>query len=620
MCGICGIHLSDPNRSVEPSVIEAMKDEIVHRGPDDHGSYVDGNIGMGFRRLSIVDLKHGHQPMSNLDGNLHVVFNGEIYNHNDIRPGLISAGINYRTKCDTETIVNLFQQKGTSCFSEFNGMFGIAVWDSRTRELVLARDRLGIKPIYYARIDGGIVFASEIKAILASGMIEAELDETVVEEYLMFRYVAGERTVFKNIKSLLPGTILRCNGDICTEKFWELPDASEKINVSEKNAVDGLEEILDNSVRMRLMSDVPLGTFCSGGVDSSLTTALAAQHADAGLNTFSVGFHEAEFDESVYAETVSKKYNTSHHTIKMDNREFADLLPDLIWQNDEPLNHPNSVQIFKISQLARQHVIVVLTGEGADELFGGYPRYHIGNLVNGFGWVPSGLRKAMGSLMGLMPHRKIRKLGSNLHLDAKSLAVLNSCFTDWNRVSDLLESETTLPDIVERRLALAGKTSPDTDFMDLLFRLELRTYLVSILSRQDKMSMAASIESRVPFLDHRIVEWGLKIPLELKLKGTENKHIVKTLGLQWLPKETIYRQKSGFGVPIGDWLKDRQGLGRYLDLLESDSFKSRTFFDHQAVRSMVDGHLKGAADNSELLWTLINLEIWYRKFVSKEAI
>jgi len=598
-----------------------MRDIMIHRGPDDEGIYLNNNVGFGFRRLSIIDLQYGHQPMCNEDGTIWLVFNGEIYNHSDLRKELISKGHKYKTRTDTETIIHLYEEEGVDGFKKTNGMFSFAIWDERKKKLVLARDRLGIKPLYFTKTKEGITFASEIKSILEDKRVKRELEDEGLLEYLVFRFMAGSKTMFRNIISLLPGHILVYqNGSIETAKFWDTVPPEDIFDIDENDSVNQLDELLSDSVKLRLMSDVPLGTFCSGGVDSSLTSAYAQQLTNMNLNTFSVGFKEAAFDESYYAEMVSKKYGTQHHQITIDNYTFSESLPKLIWHNDEPINHANSVQIYHISKLAKQYVTVVLTGEGADELFGGYPRYLIAKMYQKSRWLPRQFRNLLKGLTSLSSSHRINKLGRFLPLSLPEMITLNSFFSDWLLAKNILTVNCDIQTVIDSRLSLLGNIDySNNNVMKNLFRLELKTYLVSILNRQDKMSMAASIESRVPFLDHRLVEWGLRIPTNLKLKGVQTKYIVKKLSERMLPDEVVYRKKSGFGVPISDWLRDKKGLGRYLDLITEPKCKQRGYLNSKETERLVNEHISRKSDHGEILWELINLELWSRIFLDRDV-
>ncbi len=622
MCGICGIVNTDFDNKVDRDNLVKMRDTMIHRGPDDEGLYLKDNVGLGFRRLSIIDLQYGHQPMCNEDGTIWITFNGEIYNHSELRKELISRGHSYKTKCDTESIIHLYEEYGIEGFKKMNGMFALAIWDNNEKKLILARDRLGIKPLYFTRTNEGLVFASEIKSILKYNRIKKELNSDVLSEYLLFRFPAGDKTMFKDIKNLLPGhAAVFQNGILETSILWDLIDCKNRLDFDESEILRQFEELLSDSVRLRLMSDVPLGTFCSGGVDSSLVSAHAQRLSRLNLNTFSVGFHEAEFDESYYAELVSKKYETVHHQMKIDNYMFAESLPRLIWHNDEPLNHANSVQIYHISKLAKQSVTVVLTGEGADELFGGYPRYLIARTCGQFYRMPNFFKTFMGRMAHLSSSHRIKKMSRFLPLPLTEILAFNSYFTEWELVKRILDVDFNLQTAINSRLSLLGdyNLKPD-NLMEYLFKLELKTYLVSILNRQDKMSMAASIESRVPFLDHRLVEWGLSVPSGFKLKGVQTKYIVKKLSEKMLPNEVIYRKKSGFGVPISEWLRDKKGMGKYLDLVTEPRCKERGYWKPAEIDRLVTQHLSGDSDNGDILWEIINLELWSRIFLDEDPI
>lgn len=621
MCGICGIINADSSNNADNSVLHKMMGVMVHRGPDDEGMFIANNIGLGFRRLSIIDLTGGHQPMSNEDGSVWIVFNGEFYNHSDIRSELESKGHIYKTRADTETLIHLYEEEGIDGLQRVVGMYAFAIWDGRENRLVIGRDRLGIKPLHYHFKHGNLVFASEIKSLLQHPEIRPELNENGLEEQLIFRYMAGEESLFKSIKKLLPGHVLIWqDGEIKVSSYWNPTIPDEFISADEASAMSSLEELLEGSVRMRLMSDVPLGTFCSGGVDSGLTTAFAKRHADAELNTFSIGFYEKEWDESAYAQMVSDKYETRHHIIRIDRKQYADSIPELIWYHDEPLYHPSSSLVYFVSKLAREHVTVVLTGEGADELFGGYPRFLIPREYSRLSGMPVFMRKLARSMIGLLSSRKLDKLGYFLPLSPREVAVYNSQYALPRDVKPLISGDIN-GNSIDYRFSLLDK--PDLTPKNLpayTMFLDLKTYIPAALHRQDKMSMANSLESRVPFLDHRLVEWALTVPQALKIKGTKNKYILKKLGERMLPRQAIYRQKVGFGVPVVDWLRDPEGLGRYLELLSEPRFRQRGFVDPKQSDKLVADHLAGKKNNCEILWNLINLELWYRIFIDNSLV
>jgi asparagine synthase (glutamine-hydrolysing) len=616
MCGICGVLYIDVQRPVDRERLIRMRDIMKYRGPDDEGLFLQANVGLGHRRLSIIDLSGGHQPLSNEDNSVWVVYNGEIYNYSELRNELIARGHIFKTKSDTEVLVHLYEEHGVELLSKLNGMFAFAIWDEKKKNLFLARDRLGIKPLYYYFQAGEFLFASEIKAVLEGGNVRRKINDAALSEFLLFRYVSGAQTLFENIYNVLPGQYLMLEkGGLTTKKYWEIPDSGADGGLDEAGYLHDLHEMVNDAVKIRLISDVPLGTFCSGGVDSSAVSAYVSKIVGAQLNTFSVGFYEQKYDESNYAKQVSKQYDTNHHSIKISNQEFAEVLPQLIWHNDEPLNHPNSVQIYFISKYAKQFVTVVLTGEGADELFGGYPRYFIPQFCYYHHQLNGLCKSLLHSLLRCVKNRKIQLIANVLPYSLQKAGVFNSAWVDEVLVRNILHNG--LQDALGYRMDCLGEhdfVSKD-DLTRRLLILDIKTYLVSILNRQDKMSMAASIESRVPLLDYRIVEFSQNIPVSLKLKRFDTKYIWKKLALRVLPEEIVNRKKCGFGVPMAQWLKDQTGMGRYLELLRDAKFRNRGYYAASIVNKLIADHLKGLADNSQILWELINFELWAQRFI-----
>lgn len=613
MCGIAGILYKDSTRPVNETMLQAMRDSMVHRGPDDAGVFIDGPLGLAHRRLSIIDLSTGHQPMSTSDGRYTVVFNGEIYNYRELRAELEKDGATFHTHSDTEVVLQLFAMRGPEAVVRLNGIFAYAVWDKQERRLTIARDRMGIKPLYYANTPNGLVFASEIKALFESDLIKPALNRSAVPEYMIFRQVAGSRNLFDGVTTLLPGHQLTLDDKgIRTTVYWSLNEIMPITDLSYGDAVDGLEAVLDQAIRAQMMSDVPLGTFCSGGIDSSLVTAMAAKASSQPINTFSVGFHEADFDETVYARMVSKQYGTHHHEIQLNAAEYAELLPTMIWQNDLPLNFANSVQIFAISQLAKQHVTVVLTGEGADELFGGYPRYYIPRLLQPLQWLPAPLRGGLASLLKLIPDHRAQKLRDYAAQSMHDTLLYNPVASDhrqlpprysghWPNRFDYREG------IIERAL------QSGMDPVSALALLDQQTYLVSILNRQDKMSMGASIEGRVPFLDNAVIDFARSLPLAYKQTAKHRKRVLKDVARRYLPNEVVDRRKSGFGVPLAEWMRDEGALAAPVAGL-AGSDKLTEFFDADVLVSVVKRHQTGQADHADFLWSALNLVQWRERF------
>lgn len=613
MCGITGIVYKDKERRVEEPLLIEMRDLLEHRGPDDAGLYIEGHVGLGHRRLSIIDISSGHQPMTNEDGSLWIVFNGEIYNYKTLRESFLKKGHLFKTKSDTEVILHLYEEKGINCVSDLNGIFAFAIWDVNNQSLFLARDHMGVKPLYYTETDDAFLFSSEIKSIIKSGFLKPRCRQESVFEYFMFRHVSGENTLFEGVKILPPAnTMLLKDHSVKINQYWSPFPRQEDNNLSFENAAEELSCLLQDAVRMQLVSDVPLGAFCSGGLDSSLVAAIAARLTEQPINTFSVGFHEEEYDETQYARLVSNQYGTKHHEIKLGNQEFADLLPKMIWHNDEPLNFANSVQIYAISKLAKQFVKVVLTGEGSDELFAGYPRYFIPRLSNYYKKLPSFIQDAALIFSRYIGDHRIGKIHKYSLYSSDDALLYNSGFLDRDFLSELL-SDKYFETFPYRESSIKEGEKADLDLATNLTFLDQKNYLVSILHRQDKMSMAASIESRVPFLDYRLVEFANKLPIQYKMRHFQTKNILKKVAGNFLPQDIIKRKKSGFGVPLKNWLIDSFGLGRYTNML-CDEIVMNDFIKKEKIEEILRDHKAGRHDYSEFLWTAINFMIWMKTF------
>jgi len=612
MCGIAGVFLR--NDSCDDGVLTAMRDTLVHRGPDDGGNFVDGPLGLGHRRLSIIDLGGGHQPMFTEDGRLAVVYNGEIYNYQELRRELEAKGAHFRTHSDTEVILHLHAREGDAGIARLNGIFAYALWDKVSRRLLLVRDRAGIKPLYYAQSERGVAFASEIKALFKSGVVTPRLNEQHVAEYLLFRQVAGDENLFGGVTVVPPGHSLEViAGRVGVPKrYWSAEEAPAAFTGSFHDAVDALDAALNRAVKRQLMSEVPLGTFCSGGIDSSLTSAIAARHSSRAINTFSVGFHEAAYDESAFAREAAAACGSVHHELRIDEREYAELLPNLIWHHDLPLNYANSVHIYAVSKLARQHVTVVLTGEGADELFGGYPRYYIPRLLQLVTRVPSLLRTPAFALLARAPDSRLRKLAHFARQSQHDTLIYNCTGTDPALVQRTLRNPAA-PALEYREAVLRNAAARGLDPVSTLATLDFKTYLVSILNRQDKMSMATSIEARVPFLDNEIIDFARSLPLDYKQTFRHRKRVLKEVALRYLPASIVHRRKSGFGVPLAPWFAARGPMGQLLDdAVRGDAIRS--VLDEKVVTGLLDEHRAGRADHSELLWGVLNLSLWRARF------
>jgi asparagine synthase (glutamine-hydrolysing) len=609
-----------------------MRDAIVHRGPDDSGLFVDGNVGLGHRRLSIVDVAAGHQPMTNEDGSLHLVYNGEIYNHADYRPMLEARGHRYKTHCDTETILHLYEEYGARCVEYFRGMFAFAIWDEGRRELFIARDRLGVKPLYYVHAaDGSLYFASEIKALLTARAVTPELNFAVLPDYLANHAPSGEETLFCGVRRLLPGHTLRWrDGEIKIERYWDVqfaPDEhSSGARRSDGEYVAEWLELFRASVRMRLMADVPLGMFLSGGIDSSAIAALMSGMVDEPIKTFSVAFAEREANELEYARIVARRFKTDHHEVVVTPEEFFAALPKLVWHEDEPLAHPSSVALYFVSKLASRHVKVVLTGEGSDELLAGYGRYRktVYNLALGARYhrltgarLRGAVRRGVERLpVGARGHQRLRRTFLYTTPDIAGSYFDNFAVFDRATQRQLLtgaarERIGRLEPYAEVERYLA--TTDAETLLDRLLYADTKTYLHELLMKQDQMSMAASIESRVPFLDHKLVEHTSRLPGRLKLRGWTTKYILRRSMRGLLPEQILTRPKMGFPVPVGAWFR-----GAFRPVVDEYVLGARALgrglFDAQFVRDLVARHQAGE-DHTERLWALVNFELWQRQFI-----
>ena len=633
MCGIAGI-VGDRSQPSWSDAIERMTGVQKHRGPDDAGRHVEPGAALGHRRLSIIDLSAaGHQPMTNEDGTWWLTYNGEIYNHRDVRAELLSKGHTYHSETDSETIIHAFEEWGPSAIDRFRGMFAFGLWDRRAQRLWLVRDRLGVKPLYYAIANGTIVFASEIKAIFESGLVSAALDPQALPEYLSFGYVSGERTMFEGVKKLPPGCYLRWErGQATLGQYWDVnfsPRAGATAR-SEGELAEQLRELLDDCVRMRLMSDVPLGVFLSGGLDSSAIAALTAKRVSGQLNTFSVGFEQQYYSELPYARVVAQHIGADHHEVILTPDDFITALPCLIWHEDEPIWAPPSVALHAVAELAGHTAKVVLTGEGSDELFAGYDRYWMtawnARVAGFYGAVPSFARKALRGLLvdGPLPERARRALSHTpLGRDnTPESLVFDNWFGVFNPGVQRQIGTPALADMLSRVDVYDSHRrefshGSHTHVVDRMLRTDVKCSLVELLMKQDQMSMAASIESRVPFLDYQLVEFAAGIPADLKIRSHSGKHLLKRSLDGLLPDSIINRPKQGFPVPFDRWLRERF-LGQIRSVLLADDAQTAAWVRPEVTRRLLDDHEAGRANATRRIWNLFTLELWARIFLGGE--
>jgi len=625
MCGICGIFHRDRARRVERDTLAEMNQRIVHRGPDDDGFFVEANVGLAMRRLSIIDIQTGHQPISNEDENVWIVYNGELYNHRDLRKDLEARGHRYRTKSDTETIVHLFEEYGRDSVKYLRGMYAFAIWDRRKRELFIARDRLGIKPLYYWYDGKILLFGSEIKAILAHPEVNAEFNRGTLAEYLAFGYIPEAETMYAGIKKLLPGHTLELgeSGELKITQYWDLTVQADDGSQPRQHYVDRYRGLLEECVSSHLMSDVPLGVFLSGGLDSSAVAALTTKIRREPIETFAVGYGEEAFSELPFARMVAKHIGSKHHEVRLSREEFFQTLPRLIWHEDEPIVWPSSVSLYFVARLARERVTVVLTGEGSDETLAGYTRYAwtLKNsrmdqayrmLVPEFGRTLVRRGIYAGPLSGAM-HRKLE----HTFLVRDGASWPSFYFDNFYSAFSGAEQEGLLTAEAKAMCgdAYAGSMNywngSSGDMLHRMLYTDIKTYLVELLMKQDQMSMAASIESRVPFLDHELVEFTASIPARYETKGLAGKFILKSAVEDFLPREVAYRQKMGFPTPWAYWLAGPQ-LDQLEQLLLAPRTRERGYFHSEGVQRLFAEHRAGSRDHGNRIWRLLNLELWER--------
>lgn len=632
MCGILGFVAEDEELSL--AELTEMAATIAHRGPDGEGirqfSTSTANAALGHRRLSIIDLARGGQPLANEDQSVWISYNGEIYNHRHLRSELLALGHRFATDSDTEVIVHAYEQWGEDCVHRLRGMFAFAIWDGRRRQLFAARDRMGIKPFYYARFGNGLIFGSEIKAILASGRIPRRMAEEHLPEQMTLGYLTGDKTLFEGIRKMPPGCRMTWkDGRFQISEYWRLPVANRASQADDEEYVEEFRRLFSESVRIRLMADVPLGVFLSGGLDSSYIAASMASQISGQLKSFSVGFESQYYSELGYARTVAKHLGTDHHEVVLRPDQFFAYLPRMIWHEDEPVRSAPSIALYAVSALAREHVKVVLTGEGSDELFAGYDRYWA-TLFN-MRWgglyqrmLPAVVRDRMIRQtfwkwpLPLSVKKKISHTFVNHAIRPEELVFDNFYAIFPRRVHEALFT----PEFHQRvrhvdpyaESVRLFNGCPSSDPLDKMLSTDQRTYLVELLMKQDNMSMAASIESRVPFLDHHLVEFASTVPNHLKLRGTQGKQLVKMAAAKDLPAEILNRKKTGFPVPFKDWLA-RGCHSIVRDVLCSERTRARGVINMAFVEQMLAEQLAGRRDHTEPLWTVMNLELWSRIFL-----
>ncbi|WP_374482987.1 asparagine synthase (glutamine-hydrolyzing) [Zoogloea sp.] len=626
MCGIHGLYRFDGQR-VEPAMLSAMGDQTVHRGPDDEGQHIEGPCGIAMRRLSIIDLAGGHQPISNADDSLWLVCNGEIYNFRELREELRGLGFRFKTGSDSEVVLHAYDAFGDEFVHRLNGMFDFALWDGRRKRLLIGRDRIGVKPLYVLQDRQRLAFATEAKALLALPGVSAELDRAQLASYLHLGYAAAPGSMFKGIRKLPPATLLAIeNNQVREWRYWRLPSVIER-SVSEAEWIARVKARLEESVRMQMVSDVPIGAFLSGGVDSSAVVGFMARHSEQPIRTYAIGFEggvaESLYNELPYARQVSKLFGTEHHEIVV-KPDVVSLLPKLLWHMDEPVADTAFITTYLVSEFARRDVKVILSGVGGDELFGGYRRYLGGHYAERFHRLPGFVRSVARTVANRLPSDRHSGLLNTLRLAKGFIASADMHADDRYRsylqvlardvVSGmLLEPGAGTPDPLGDAFARAGSN----DDLNRMFAVDAETQLPDdLLLLTDKMSMAVSLECRVPLLDHELVELAASIPASLKVKGGRLKHLMKESLADLLPADILDRKKRGFGTPMGAWLK--RDLAPVLrQLLSRESVARRGLFRHDAIAALMADHEANRADGTDGLLSLMNLEIWSRIYLDR---
>jgi asparagine synthase (glutamine-hydrolysing) len=626
MCGIAGfIDLWAAGKKGDAEeraqILDSMCRAIAHRGPDDQGTMVEEGVALGMRRLAIIDLAGGDQPISGETGSVTIVFNGEIYNYRDLQRELEARGHQFKTHSDTEAIVHAYEEFGPACIDRLRGMFVFAIWDQAAHSLFIARDRVGKKPLFYTlTAQGTFIFASELKALLAHPEIEVEINLTAIDAYFTLGYVPDPLSVFRGVHKLAPGHhLLFTNGKVTEQQYWDFefePAASQR----EEDYLDELRRLLDESVRLRLIADVPLGAFLSGGIDSSVVVALMARNMGQPVKTFSIGFQEDSYNELEYARLTARQFGTDHHEFIV-TPEICGVVDDLVWHLDEPFADQAAIPNYVVSKLARDHVTVVLSGDGGDELFAGYTRYVVERQRRAFARLPRGVREGvMQPLSRRLPHGAWgRNYLHNVSLEPITRYLDSvSVFSSLNRSLLYTEEfrEKLGPGAYAAQLfsGLSAKVNTEEP-LDKLLYIDSKTYLPGdILTKVDRMSMAVSLEARAPLLDHKLIDFVTRIPASMKLAGQETKHLFKRAVQDLIPPQILHRPKQGFGVPIQDWI-NQQLRQRIRETLSEPRTRQRGYVNPHYVDVLLDEHERGRRDHSTSLWALLMLELWHRQFV-----
>ena len=621
----------DSDAAVSPELVKAMADTIAHRGPDDEGFYVSGPVGLGFRRLSIIDLQTGHQPISNEDGTVWIVFNGEIYNYQELRELLLSKGHVFTTRTDTEVIVHLYEEFGPQCVEKLRGMFGFAIWDGKSKTLFLARDRVGIKPLYYCLTGKSLLFGSEIKTILADPCVKRELAPELIDRFLTFLYLPGEETLLRGIRKLAPGHyLLAKDGKAVVKRYWDLDLAEPSRKISMEDAESELLSLLAKTIELHMIADVPVGVLLSGGVDSTAVLSMAVDGTDKKISTFTVGFEGTEVaDERPYARLAAERYGTQHYDMTISAKDFAAFLPHYVWHMEEPVCEPPAIALYYVSRLARNHVKVLLSGEGGDEAFAGYSNYRnlvwLERLKQGGPWLNRAIAEGIsfaGSLFHLPRAANYAPLMKDRFPDYYYSRTSNPYHFTGNRLGETysagfastIDRERSLEPV--RRLQAKVR---DRNKLDAMLYIDTMTWLPDeLLIKADKMTMANSVELRVPFLDHKVLEFAMSLPSSFKLNGFKTKYILKQALSKKIPVEIRDRKKAGFPVPYEAWLRNDLKDVVWSVLTDRKTI-DRGYFRKEGIERLLQANSNGANYSKEI-FSLLTLELWQRTFLESEKV
>jgi len=630
MCGICGKLNFAHDASVSPALIKAMADTIAHRGPDDVGYHVSGQVGLGFRRLSIIDLSSGHQPISNEDGTVWIIFNGEIYNYQELRAFLLARGHRFSTKTDTEVIIHLYEEVGPQCLEKLRGMFAFAIWDENTKSLFLARDRVGIKPLYYSLTDTSLVFGSEIKAILADPSVLREIDSEIVDRFLTFLYLPGEETLLKGVRKLAPGSyLLAKDGRAEIRQYWDLHFSKPAVKPDLEETESALRDLLADTVKLHMIADVPVGVLLSGGVDSTGVLSFAAGMTDKATSSYTVGFSDAGVaDERPFASLAAAKYGSRHHDMTISAADFANFLPRYVWHMEEPVCEPPAIAMYFVSKLAREFVTVLLSGEGGDEAFAGYSNYR--NIV----WLER-FKRLVSPFQGLASD-VVGAVSSALHMPriGKYAPMIRAHFPDYyySRTSNpfrysgnglgtlysgdflgAVNRERATEPVRKLLVNVKGEST-----LDQMLYIDTKTWLPDdLLIKADKMTMANSLELRVPLLDHRVLEFAAGLPSDFKLRGFTTKYLLKRTLANRVPAEILNRKKAGFPVPYERWLREDCSETMRSVLLDPKTLE-RGYFEKAAIEKLLAANSETGSYPKEV-FSLVTLELWHRAFLNCET-